>query len=89
METARDPRNYLSRPVPTLRLRGSGDPARDGSKLLETEDPLWGAALPEPDRRWTWDIAPRPEIARDVDVRYAMVVYVDFGRESNTIRAAP
>ena len=52
----------------------------DGARLVDTENPLWGVALPPPDRRWPWDIAPRPEIAPEHDVRYAMAGYVDIRR---------
>ena len=41
----------------------------DGARILETEDPLWGIAPGIDGREWVWETAPRPEIARNYDVR--------------------
>lgn len=49
-----------------------------GGTVLECEDPLFGAALPEPERAWDWDIAPRPELWPDADARHRVWGYSDF-----------
>lgn len=49
-----------------------------GDGALERDDPLFGVELPPPDREWVWDIAPRPELARDRDVRHLVAGYLDF-----------
>ena len=42
----------------------------DGERLIERDDPLYGAALPPSNTEWLWEIAPRPEDAPDYDRRY-------------------
>ena len=41
----------------------------DGDRVVESEPALYGAALPEGGREWTWTIAPRPELSPDYDFR--------------------
>ncbi|MEO5337861.1 MAG: hypothetical protein H7841_13370 [Magnetospirillum sp. WYHS-4] len=41
----------------------------DGDNILDRDDALHGAHLPEGGREWTWDIAPRPELTPDYDFR--------------------
>lgn len=41
----------------------------DGGHILETEDPLWGVPLDLEGEEWFWNIAPRPEVSPDVDIR--------------------
>ena len=41
----------------------------DGPRILETEDLLWGL-LPDRDgEEWFWELAPKPEISPDYDIR--------------------
>lgn len=39
----------------------------DGDRVLDRQDALFGADLPEADREWLWTIAPRPEVERHTD----------------------
>ncbi|MCK5777579.1 MAG: hypothetical protein KAH11_02235 [Rhodospirillales bacterium] len=42
---------------------------RDGERLIDSVDPLRGV-LPDRDgEEWVWDIAPRPELVPDADIR--------------------
>jgi len=50
----------------TLRLISSGE------KTLNKVDPLFGAPLLYEGEEWWWDVAPRPEIDRNFDVRLAV-----------------
>ncbi|WP_029009991.1 hypothetical protein [Azospirillum halopraeferens] len=50
---------------------------KDGA-LAGREDSLWGAALPPPDRTWTWDIAPAPEEDRRLDLRHTVGGWLDL-----------
>ncbi len=49
-------------------------------EILQSIDPLFGATLPAAGKikRWTWDIAPRPEITRHIDLRFRMAGIADF-----------
>jgi len=49
-----------------------------GGTILESEDPLFGAALPAPERAWDWDMAPRPELWPDADARHRVHGWLDF-----------
>jgi len=40
----------------------------DGENLIEKIDPLFGATLFYEGREWWWDMAPRPEVNRNLDV---------------------
>lgn len=42
---------------------------RDGDRLIETEDPLWGVMPNRVGDEWVWDLAPRPEASPDYDIR--------------------
>jgi len=42
---------------------------RDGERLIEAVDPLRGVLPDRAGDEWVWDIAPRPEVAPDYDVR--------------------
>ena len=48
--------------------------------VVETIDPLFGNVLPAAAVRkhWTWDIAPRPEINRHIDLRFRMTGIADL-----------
>ncbi len=51
----------------------------DGDEILQSIDPLFGATLPAVKmKRWTWDIALRPEITRHIDLRFRMAGIADF-----------
>ena len=50
---------------------------KDGT-VLQREDSLWGAALPVPDVTWDWNIAPRPEEDRWLDLRHAVGGWYDL-----------
>ncbi|MBP2297280.1 hypothetical protein [Azospirillum rugosum] len=49
---------------------------RDG-QVVGREDSLWGLRLSEPDRRWTWDIAPTPEEDTHHDLRHTVGAWLD------------
>ncbi len=59
----------------TERVIVSGD-----GDVVETIDPLFGVELPAAAVRqhWTWDIAPRPEINRHIDLRFRMTGIADL-----------
>jgi hypothetical protein len=49
---------------------------RDGG---ETRSPTtWGVAMPPPDRRWTWNLAPHPEFDRHRDLTLAIEAWRDL-----------
>ncbi len=52
----------------------------EGGDVVETIDPLFGNDLPAAAIRkhWTWDIAPRPEINRHIDLRFRMTGIADL-----------
>lgn len=52
---------------------------RDG-RVVERIDLLHGLALPEPDRRWDWELAPFGEAFRDRRIAHAVHAYRDWGR---------
>lgn len=41
----------------------------DGARVLESEDPLWGVSLHREGKEWFWDMAPKPEVSPDYDIR--------------------
>jgi len=45
----------------------------DGETVLDRDDPLHGVHPGPPDGEWFWDIAPRPELGRAVDLRYRVI----------------
>lgn len=53
--------------------REEGDDRR-----VETKDLLEGVRLPPPEESWSWDIAPRGSVYRDLAVRHRVVAYRDF-----------
>ena len=42
---------------------------RDGERLVESVDPLRGVLPDREGDEWVWDIAPRPELLPDADIR--------------------
>ncbi len=50
----------------------------DDDEVLQEIDPLFGATLPATGLKWTWDIAPRPEITRQIDLRFRMTGIADL-----------
>ncbi len=50
----------------------------NGDEVIEEIDPLFGARIPASGRKWTWDIAPRPEINRHIDLRFRMTGIADL-----------
>ena len=61
----------------------------DGSKILSRKTMLWGVDLPKGGRSWIWDIAPRPEIYRDRDVRHEVIAFADFPKADWIERSDP
>ena len=50
--------------------------------LVSREESLWGITLPEGGRDWLWDLAPRPEIYYDLDVRHRVGGYPSFPKQT-------
>jgi hypothetical protein len=65
----------------------------DSRGVLESEDALEDVGLPEPDRVWTWSIAPRPEESLSYDRQNQVWGYADFSASWNgpdaTVRRGP
>lgn len=53
----------------------------DGENVVCREGSLWGVDLPEGGREWTWDLAPKPEIEPNYDVRHQVVGYAEFPKQ--------
>jgi hypothetical protein len=45
----------------------------DGETVLDRENPLYGVDPGPPDKEWIWDIAPRPELGREIDLKYRVI----------------
>ena len=45
-------------------------------------DILWGVVLPAGARQWVWDLAPRPEVSDQYDVKHCVAGYVRFPKEA-------
>lgn len=45
----------------------------DGEQILEKSVPLNGLQLPTPDHEWWWDLAPRPELSSEFDLKLRVV----------------
>ncbi|WP_431860738.1 hypothetical protein [Azospirillum sp.] len=63
-----------SAPVAALFTDVETEWVEDG-RVVAREDSLWGAALPPPDLRWSWDVAPRGEHERRRDLRHRMAAW--------------
>ena len=50
----------------------------DDDQVLQEIFPLFGATIPALGLKWTWDIAPRPEITRRIDLRFRMTGIADL-----------
>ncbi|NQU61050.1 MAG: hypothetical protein HQ512_07955 [Rhodospirillales bacterium] len=50
----------------------------DGDEVLQEIDPLFGARIPASGLKWIWNIAPRPEITRHIDLRFRMTGIPDL-----------
>jgi len=50
----------------------------DGEKVVSREQSLWGVDLPEGGQEWMWELAPRPEIVWNRDIRHRVVGYAEF-----------
>ncbi len=50
----------------------------NGDEMIEEIDPLFGAQIPASGKKWIWDIAPRPEINRHIDLRFRMTGIADL-----------
>ena len=50
----------------------------NGDEMIEEIDPLFGARIPASGRKWTWNIAPRPEINRHINLRFRMIGIADL-----------
>ena len=54
----------------------------DDCRTVSAERSLWGIQLPDGGRTWLWDLAPRPEMYIDVDVRHRVVGYSSFPKHA-------
>ena len=54
----------------------------DDCRTVSREGSLWGIQLPDGGRTWLWDLAPRPEMYTDVDVRHRVVGYANFPKHA-------
>lgn len=54
----------------------------DGENVVCRQESLWGVDLPEGGRKWIWDLAPKPEIEPNYDVRHQVVGYVQFPKQA-------
>ena len=54
----------------------------DDCRTVSAEESLWGITLPDGGRTWLWDLAPRPEMYFDVDVRHRVVGYSNFPKHA-------
>ena len=54
----------------------------DDGRTVSREESLWGIQLPDGGRTWLWDLAPRPEMYTDVDVRHRVVGYTNFPKHA-------
>ena len=67
----------------------------DNERPIDKADPLFGAAILYEGEEWWWDIAPRPELAKDTDVRLRVLGIPDLAAAPqarycrNTTLAAP
>ncbi len=50
----------------------------DGDEMLQDIDPLFGATLPASGLKWIWNIAPRPEITPNINLRFRMTGIADL-----------
>ena len=56
----------------------------DGGDIFEKIDPLFGASLFYEGQEWWWDMAPRPEINRNFDVRLRVLGIPDLANAAVT-----
>lgn len=67
----------------------------NGDQILEKSDPLYGQFLPTSDREWWWELAPRPELSPDYDLKLRVAGIFDLNNANyertcrNTTLAAP
>jgi len=67
----------------------------DNERPIDKADPLFGGAILYESEEWWWDIAPRPELAKDYDVRLRVLGIPDLAQAPqarycrNTTLAAP
>jgi hypothetical protein len=67
----------------------------DHDQPIEKVDPLFGTSLPYEGEEWWWDIAPRPELGPDFDVKLRVLGLADLANAPqarycrNTTLAAP
>lgn len=67
----------------------------NGDQIIKKNDPLYGQVLPGADVEWWWDLAPRPELSSDFDLKLRVVGISDLKAASyertcrNTTLAAP
>lgn len=54
----------------------------NGDDILRREESLWGVTLPHGGQEWMWDLAPRPEIETDCDVRHRVAGYAAFPKKA-------
>lgn len=50
----------------------------NGTQILEETDPLQGLKLPEQREEWEWDLAPRPELNPDFDLKLRVAGIADL-----------
>lgn len=46
-----------------------------GGRAVARDDSLWGVPMPPPDLTWSWDIAPRGEEDRHLDLRHTVAAW--------------
>jgi hypothetical protein len=54
----------------------------DGPKIVGREGSPWGVDLPEERREWFWDLASRPEMDFEYDVRHRVAGYAEFPKQA-------
>ena len=54
----------------------------DGWKVLRQKQCLWGVKLPKGGHTWRWDIAPRPIVDPNFDVRHRVLAFADFPKDA-------
>ena len=53
----------------------------NGDDIVRREVSLWGIDLPRGGREWLWELAPRPEMEADCDVRHRVAGYAAFPKQ--------
>ncbi|MBN67004.1 MAG: hypothetical protein CMM94_05500 [Rickettsiales bacterium] len=51
-------------------------------EIVRREGSLWGVTLPGAGEQWIWDLAPRPEIDFQLDIRHRVIGYTNFPKQA-------